>query len=253
MPTQRVKVTGGELFADVEGDGPPVVLLHAGVCDGRQWEAVAQLCARRLKTIRYDRRGFGRSAKYKHGRYSAALDLLELLDKLGLDRVVGCGSSAGGEALLEAAALAPERFGRLVLLAPSIWPWDFAPEMRVYGEAEEAALAAGDFDEAVRLSLDMWVRDPEHRTPVEAMLRAAFENQRKRPFEEFGLEDPPIGERLDAITCPVQIYVGEHDKDDFRAIAWHLADRLPDATAEEIPGAGHLLGLEAPELVAAAL
>lgn len=253
MPTRRVKVTGGELFADVDGEGPPVVLVHAGVCDGRQWEAVSQLCERRLTVVRYDRRGYGRSAKYKRGRYSGAIDLLELLDGLGIERVVGCGSSAGAEALLEAAALAPDRFARLVLLAPSIWPWDFAPELDAYAEAEGAALANGDFDEAVRLNLDMWVHRPEHRGPVEAMLRRCFENQRKRPFEEFGLEDPPIAERLDTITCPVQIFVGEHDKDDFRAIAWHLADRLPDATAEEIPGAGHLLGLEAPELVAAAL
>ena len=85
------------------------------------------------------------------------------------------------------------------------------------------------------------------------MLRRAFANQQRRPFAEFGLDDPPLGERLDAVTCPVRIFVGEHDHEAFRAIAWHLADRLPDATAEEIPDAGHLLGLEAPELVAAAL
>lgn len=229
------------------------MLVHAGVCDGRQWEAVSRLCERRLTVIRYDRRGYGRSAKYKRGRYSAAIDLLELLDGLGVDRVVGCGSSAGAEALLEAVVLAPERFARLVLLAPSIWPWEFAPELDAYAQAEAAALANGDFDEAVRLNLDTWVDRAEDRGPVAAMLRRSFENQRKRPFEEFGLEDPPVGERLGEIACPARIFVGEHDKDDFRAIAWHLADRLPDATAEEIPGAGHLLGLEAPELVAAAL
>lgn len=253
MPTRRVRVSGGELYADVEGEGPPVVLLHSGVCDGRQWEAVVQLVARRLTVVRYDRRGFGRSAKYKRGRYSGALDLLELMDGLGLDRVVACGSSAGGEALLEAAVLAPERFGRLVLLAPSFEPWDFGPELEAYADAEEKALAKGDLDAAVRLNLDTWVRDPAHRGPVETMLRTAWRNQRKRPFEEVFLEDPPLEDRLDAITCPVQLLVGEHDHDAFRGIAWHLADRLAHATAEEIPGAGHLLGLEAPGLVAAAL
>jgi pimeloyl-ACP methyl ester carboxylesterase len=250
---QRVKVTGGELFADVEGEGPPVVLVHSGVTDGRQWEAVAELIKRRMTVVRYDRRGYGRSAKYKRGRYNAALDLLELLDGLGLDRVIACGNSAGGEAVLEAATLQPDRFARLVLLAPATWPWEFGARMQAYGEAEETALAAGDLDRAVELSLDMWVHRPEHREPVGAMLRRALENQRKRPFEEFGLEDPPVGERLDRITCPVRILVGEHDVDDFRAIAWHLADRLADASAEEVPDAGHLLGLEAPELVASTL
>ena len=250
---RRVKVTGGELFADVDGEGPPVVLVHSGVTDGRQWEAVAELIQRRMTVIRYDRRGYGRSAKYKRGRYSASLDLLELLDGLGLDRVVACGNSAGGEAVLEAAALQPERFARLVLLAPGFWPWEPSERLARYSEAEEKALAEGDLDRAVELNVDMWVHRDEHREPVATMLRRALENQRKRPFEEFGLEDPPLAERLGRITCPVRILVGEHDVEDFRAIAWKLVDGLPDATAEEVPDAGHLLGLEAPELVASTL
>jgi pimeloyl-ACP methyl ester carboxylesterase len=247
-----VKVTGGALVADVDGDGPPVVLVHAGVCDGRQWEAVAERVGRRMTVVRYDRRGFGRSAKTKRGRFSAALDLLELLDGLRLERVVACGSSAGAQAVLEAATLAPERFGRLVLLAPPLPGWEWGEKAEAYAEAEEAALVAGDLDRAVELNLDMWVRRPEDREPVAVMLRRALVNQRKRPFEEIEL-DPPVTEGLDRVTCPVQLLVGEHDLEEFRAIAWHLADRLPRATAEEIPGAGHLLGLEAPDLVAAAL
>src|ERR1044072_4205453 len=108
VQTSKVKVTGGELWAAIEGDGPPVVLVHAGVCDGRQWEQVAEAVGRRMTVVRYDRRGFGRSLKTKRGRFSAALDLLELLDGLRLDRVVACGSSAGAQAVLEAAALAPD-------------------------------------------------------------------------------------------------------------------------------------------------
>jgi pimeloyl-ACP methyl ester carboxylesterase len=249
---QRVKVTGGELIADIDGDGPPVVLVHAGVCDGRQWERVADAIGRRMKVVRYDRRGFGRSRRTKRGRFNPALDLLELLERLNLERVVACGSSAGGQAVLEAAVLAPERFARLVLLAPSLPDWDWGERAIAYGDAEEAALAAGDIDRAVQLNVDMWVRRPEDREPVATMLRQAFENQRRRPWAEFELE-PPIGERLDEVRCPVHLLVGEHDLEDFRAIAWHLADRLPQATAEEVPGAGHLLGLEQPELVAAAL
>lgn len=251
MP-RRVRVTGGELIADVTGDGPPVVLVHSGVTDGRQWEAVEQLLARRATVVRYDRRGYGRSVKTKRGRFSSALDLLELLDGLRLERVVACGNSAGGQAVLEAAVLAPERFGRIVLLAPSLPEWDWGEELERYGEAEEAALAAGDLERAIELNLDMWVHRPEHREPVAVMLRRALENQRKRPFVEIELE-PAVTERLDEVACPVQLMVGEHDLDAFRAIAWHLADRLPGARAEEIPGAGHLLGLEQPELVASAL
>jgi pimeloyl-ACP methyl ester carboxylesterase len=248
-----VKVTGGELVADIDGEGPPVVLLHSGVTDARQWEAVTELIRGRATVIRYDRRGYGRSVRYKRGRYSAALDLLELLDGLGLERVVACGNSGGGEALLEAATLQPERFTRLVLLAPALYPWPWSESMEAYGEAEEAALAAGDFEAAVQLNVDRWVHRPEHREPVAEMQRRAFANQRRHPFEEFGLDDPPVADRLDRITCPVRVMVGAHDYEEFRAIAAHLAGTLADATAEEVPDSGHLLGLEAPELVASAL
>ncbi len=251
--TKRVKVTGGELIADIEGEGPPIVLVHSGVTDGRQWEAVAEKVGRRATVIRYDRRGYGRS-KSKRGRFSAALDLLELMDSLRLDRVVACGNSAGGLAVLEAAVTAPERFARLLLLAPGLPEWDWAPDLIAYAEAEEAALAAGDFDTAVQLNVDMWVHDPAHREPVAVMQRRAFENQQKRPFEEIELGvGGDLVDRLDAITCPVHLMVGEHDRDEFRAIAWHLADRIPGARAEEVPGAGHLLGLEQPDVIAAAL
>ncbi len=251
MP-KRVKVTGGELIADIEGEGPPIVLVHSGVTDGRQWEGISERVGRRATVIRYDRRGYGRSFKTKRGRFSAALDLLELMDGLKLDRVVACGNSAGGLAVLEAAVTAPERFARLLLLAPALPEWEWAPDLVEYAEAEEAALAVADFDTAVQLNVDMWVHDQAHRQPVAVMQRRAFENQRKRPFEEIEIE-PPVTDRLDAITCPVHLMVGEHDRDEFRAIAWHLADRIPGARAEEVPGAGHLLGLEQPDLIAAAL
>ena len=219
----------------------------------RQWEAVTRadpaaadghpLRPPRLRAL----------AKYKRGRYSASLDLLELLDGLALDRVVACGNSAGGAGAARGGG-APARALRAPGAArPACCALELSERARAYGEAEEAALAAGDLDRAIELNLDMWVHRAEHREPVATMLRRALENQRKRPFEEFGLEDPPLAERLDRITCPVRILVGEHDVEDFRAIAWHLADRLADATAEEVPDAGHLLGLEAAELVASTL
>jgi pimeloyl-ACP methyl ester carboxylesterase len=227
--------------------------VHSGVTDGRQWEAVSRLVSPRSTVIRYDRRGYGRSKTTKTGRYAPAYDLLELLDGLKLDRVAACGNSAGALAVLEAAALAPERFGRLLLLAPPLPDWeDWSERAETYDEAETAALAAGDLDRAIELNLDMWVHREEHRGPVAEMLRAAFENQRRKPWEEIEM-DPPVTQRLDAVRGPVHLMVGEHDLPEFRAMAWHLADRIPGAKAEEIPGAGHLLGLEAPEIVAAAI
>lgn len=250
--SRPVRVTGGQLAVDVAGAGPPVVLVHSGVTDGRQWEALERLLVGRRTVVRYDRRGYGRSKSTRRGRYSPALDLLELVDALDLERPVVCGNSAGALAALEAAAVAPGRFERLVLLAPPLPDWEWSAEIVAYAEAEEEALGRGDIEAAVGLNVDMWVHDPAHREAVAAMQRRAFENQRRYRWQEIDLE-PPVTERLHEVHGPVHLMVGEHDSDDFRAIAWHLADRLPGARAEEVPGAGHLLGLERPEVVAAVL
>lgn len=52
----------GHLSYVVTGDGPPVVLVHAGIADHHMWDAVVPALAERHTVIRYDLRGFGRSA-----------------------------------------------------------------------------------------------------------------------------------------------------------------------------------------------
>jgi pimeloyl-ACP methyl ester carboxylesterase len=247
---RRVEVDGGTLVADVDGHGPPVVLVHAGVCDARQWAGVAERLADRFTVVRYDRRGYGRSPATAAGPVSSSRDLVALLDGLGLDEVTACGNSFGGFVVLEAAALAPERFGRLVLLAPLDPAWeDWSAEMDAYEAAEEAALEAGDVERAIALNLDFWVRRPQDRDTVATMLR---DHYAAGPVEETEL-DPPLGERLDAILGPVRVLVGEHDHREFRGMAHGLAARLAGGPPEVVAGAGHLVPLERPDAVVAAL
>ena len=106
-----VDVPGGRLFVVSEGDGPPLVLIHAGIADLRAWDAlVPPLVAAGYQAIRYDMRGAGRTttgdvefsnradvmaaldALYPSGRVQAAFVLklrgFEVLDEEGtLERV----------------------------------------------------------------------------------------------------------------------------------------------------------------------
>jgi 3-oxoadipate enol-lactonase len=71
------------------------------------------------------------------------------------------------------------------------------------------------------------------------------------------LEVEPDHEPFDIRPAEIGIHVdvayGEHDVEDFVAIARRLADEIPDATLHTIPGAGHLPALEQPDAVAALL
>jgi pimeloyl-ACP methyl ester carboxylesterase len=68
-----------DLWYEVSGSGPPVVLLHEGVVDSRIWDRVLPLLSDRYRVIRYDQRGFGRSP-LPDGPYAVADDLVSILD-----------------------------------------------------------------------------------------------------------------------------------------------------------------------------
>jgi pimeloyl-ACP methyl ester carboxylesterase len=74
-----------DLYYEIAGDGPPLVLLHAGVADCRQWNNEFTHFARDYRVMRYDRRGFGKSLPVD-GEYTNMSDLIALLDALRLDQ-----------------------------------------------------------------------------------------------------------------------------------------------------------------------
>jgi pimeloyl-ACP methyl ester carboxylesterase len=104
--------------------GDPLLLIHATGFHARCWDqVVARLGHRRV--IAVDQRGHGRSDKVDAIRWQDfGRDVAEVVRRLDLRNVVGVGHSAGGHALVEAAALEPARFRRLVLIDPTI----LAPE-----------------------------------------------------------------------------------------------------------------------------
>jgi pimeloyl-ACP methyl ester carboxylesterase len=115
--------------------------------------------------------------------------------------------------------------------------------MRGYFAAEEAAIDAGDLDAATAVNLDFWVA-PEHWDEVRPQQRRALELQ--TAHEEPETIWPELAP-LSTLHVPTLVVVGEHDKADFRAIAQHLAEEIPDADLVLVPGAGHLVGVDQPE------
>ena len=56
------EVNGTKLFYEARGEGPAVVLVHGGLVDGRQWDDQMGPLAQRFRVVRYDLRGYGKSA-----------------------------------------------------------------------------------------------------------------------------------------------------------------------------------------------
>ncbi|WP_371479183.1 alpha/beta fold hydrolase [Kitasatospora sp. NBC_00315] len=246
----------GHLSYTVTGEGPPVVLVHAGVADHHMWDAVVPALAEHHTVIRYDLRGFGESAP-PAGPFSETDDLCRLLDHLGHERVRLVGASWGARVAVNFALTRPGRVRSLTLLAPP-WPgYDWSAEMIAYDEAETAALAAGDLDTAVRVNLDMWLRGPvrgwEDVAPglveeVLAPLRTSLVNQDAVGEHSRGGAEGDLA----TIAVPTLVGIGRLDVADFQDIARRYAAGIPGAELVEFPTAAHLIALEAPtELVAA--
>ncbi|MGW5350661.1 alpha/beta fold hydrolase [Streptomyces sp. NPDC004031] len=240
-----------------ESAAPPVVLVHDGLTDHHVWDEVAPALAADRTVVRYDLRGFGQSPP-PEGPFEEVADLTALLDHLGLARVRLAGVSWGGRIAIEFTLTHPERVSALAAFSPP-WPgFDRSPDLRAYDAAEGAALAAGDLDAAVELNLDMWLRGPARpwsavppaRTArVRTPLRTALAHQ---PAVEAHSR-PGTSLPVTALAAPTLIGTGALDTPDFVAMAHRYAAAIPTATLTSFPAAGHLVPLEAPAEVVAAL
>ncbi|MER7705774.1 alpha/beta hydrolase [Kitasatospora sp. NPDC097605] len=247
----------GHLSYVVTGDGPPVVLVHAGIADHRMWDAVVPALAQRHTVIRYDLRGFGESAP-PTGPFRETDDLRRLLDHLGHDRVRLVGASWGGRVAVDFTLTHPERVHALALLAAP-WPgYHWSADMIAYDEAETAALAAGDLDTAVQVNLDMWVRGPARRWEdvapgtadrLRGPLRTSLANQAAVGEHSQGVTTGDLA----TITAPTLVATGSLDVADFQDIGRRYAAGIPAAQLIEFPTAAHLIPVDAPTELTTAL
>src|SRR5947209_1936079 len=114
---QRIVSDGAEIFYDVSGDGPPVVLLHPFPAHHEFWLPVGQFLSSRYRLIMPDLRGHGESAlgdgpamMQKH-----AVDVARVMSDTGVERAPMVGVSIGGYALFEFWRRFRERVSALVL------------------------------------------------------------------------------------------------------------------------------------------
>ena len=232
------------------GQGPAVLLVHAGIADRRMWRSsLPWLAAQGRQAIAPDLPGFGDHLPSAHP--PAPWDYLaEVLDEHGIDRAVVVGCSFGGAVALRLAVTAPERVRGLAVIsapAPGLEP---SSRLQAAWAAEEEAMERGDIDAAVEAVLAAWLAPDapaELRDLVASMQRRAFEldPEGTMPPPPDPLEDRP--ELLRGVELPALIAAGEHDMPDFLWSAEQLAQQLPQASHHVIPGAGHLAALETPE------
>ncbi len=249
-----MSVNGVDLAYQEAGSGPPLLLIHAGIADRRMWSDTQGAFADRYRVIRPDLRGFGDTPAAKE-EFTNWRDLAGLLRALDAVPAHVIGVSMGGSAALDLALAEPGLVDRLVLVAPGLAGWDWAPTLRADWEAEESAWQRGDLDEVAWANVRTWVDGPlrtgkaapQLRQAVFDMYRPALALQAVDGAVDSGSLEPPASERLGEVRAPTLVVVGELDQPDMMAMGRHLAAAIPRARLEVMEGVAHLPPMEAPE------
>jgi pimeloyl-ACP methyl ester carboxylesterase len=116
---RMVRVNGCQMYVERSGEGDTLLLLHSGGGVGANWRLVFDASPPGYELIVPDLRGHGRSTN-PGGAVTfrqLALDVLELLDTLGVARFKAIGISMGAKALLHVATQQPERVQAMVLVS----------------------------------------------------------------------------------------------------------------------------------------
>ena len=231
--TERLTVEGAELVVEHElgGDGTPLLLVHAGICDRTMWDGVVGRLEGR-PWIRYDLRGFGESPPTE-GTYLVYRDLLGVLDALGVERAAVCGVSFGGGTAIDTAIAAPERVAALIAVATGAFGRERDPALMAQMEEADEAGLGGDVERAIELELRIWVDGPERQPEdVDPALREHVRVMNGRAWAGMDVDCQPDGiepnaaGRLAEIVAPTLVIEGALDQPSSRAGCRQLAEEV---------------------------
>ncbi|MGH0029804.1 MAG: alpha/beta fold hydrolase [Myxococcota bacterium] len=193
-----VEIACFEWNPELRGRGPTLLLVHATGFHARCWDPVlARMPAHHAVAV--DMRGHGRSTNVPIEHWAdLGRDLACVAEALDLRDVVGVGHSMGGHALCDAAALAPDRFRRLVLLDPVIASPDaYGGGWKIQmpeGEPHPTAKRKRHFDSPEAMIERFRDRDPY----------AGFTPDALRAYCEHGLLPRDDGDGFD-LACPPEV------------------------------------------------
>jgi pimeloyl-ACP methyl ester carboxylesterase len=225
---RTLTIDGNDIYFEERGSGTPLLLLHGLTGTGGDWQHVFDLASlsANYRVVAPDARGHGsstnRSAVFSFHR--CALDVLALLDHLGIERISAVGMSLGAKTLLHLATMAPSRIERMILVSAT-------PR---FPEATRALFRAAA---AAPHSPEEWGQMRAKHAHGDPQIAALW----KLPaaFAADATDMTFTAERLSAITATTLVVAGDRDPLYPVELAVELYRGIPRASLWVVPNGGH--------------
>ncbi len=245
---------GARIYYQVQGEGEPMMLIHGyPLNSGLFRDNVGALVGAGYQVVTPDLRGFGQS-EAPNGIASIetyAADMFAVMDELELEQATVLGMSMGGWTLFEMYSQAPERFTGLIFNDTAAIPAVVAEANLWLGTGEQAR-QVGVASLVPFLMKDMLTGDTRQNNPelvsyLGSLIEAASVNGASGGGVALALREDNT-DVYSTIEVPTLILFGLEDTLTPVTLAQNMADAIPNATLEIIPGASHASIIEAAEL-----
>ncbi|MFD5921683.1 alpha/beta fold hydrolase [Kitasatospora sp. NPDC058201] len=252
----NIRVTG-------RADGPVVVLAHGFGCDQNMWRLVIPALAGDYRVVLFDYVGSGRSdaSAWTEDRYSSldgyARDVVEVVEELDLRDVTFVGHSVSAMVGVLAAAAAPERFSRLVMVAPS--------PRYIDEDGYRGGFDAGDIDELLESLESNYLGWSAAMAPV-IMGNPDRPELGEELTTSFCATDPDMArvfarttflsdsrDDLKSVTVPTLVLECAQDVIAPREVGAYVHAAIPGSRLVTLDATGHCPQLSAPEATAEAI
>jgi pimeloyl-ACP methyl ester carboxylesterase len=247
-------LNGVELYYEIVGAGPRLVLTHGSWTDGSGWAPAVESLAERYEVVTWDRRGHSRSGSGDGpgDRAEDAADLAALIDHLGGGPVHVAGNSYGAIVTLTLVTTHPELVASAALHEPpalALLEGSQDPDVSaVLASLDQevghvaALIEAGDHWAAAERFVDHVALGPGSWTRLPAPFREILASNASTFLDE--VRDPTSGSvdaaALATTTVPLLFTAGSESPSFFSAVIRELAMLVPAAHLETIAGAGHI-------------
>ncbi|GAA3858902.1 alpha/beta fold hydrolase [Streptomyces sedi] len=237
--THATAADGTRIAHQLQGEGPPLVLLSGQQNNHHWWDPVRADFHATRATLTLDYRGTGDSDKPDHPYTTELLasDVVAVLDALGIDRADVYGTSLGGRVAQQLAARHPDRVGALVLGCTSPGGRHGVARDKATGRAlaHPDARTARDALRHLMYTPDWLATHPgPHHTLGDPAMPAHARRQHLAASNRHDAWD-----LLPEIKAPTLVVHGADDLLNPTANAPLLASRIPGARLHLIPGARH--------------